>query len=318
MAIVDSLSSPASATQFDANADCHIITTFTNENGKNVQINIRYEAFNDLVMIACRADGPNSLKLQYYDGSTNDVAEVTGVFDTDVEYRVDIYANGSNIVIDVDDVELINETVTHNQAVAKGRITHNLDTNDIELESWPYGEPVEGVDVVQSPLGTLEVTGYEPVVTASADVTVAQSPLGTLEITGFNPVVDVSIGDWEIGAYIYTAIGGVDVNVTLGTLSIIGYGPIVTYPVDVAATFGTLEVTGYDPFVTVPVGVTSGLGTLEIASFNPTVSASLNVLPSLGLLSITGYNPSVTASGGVGVGAGGITRIALRTVHLAH
>jgi hypothetical protein len=139
----------------------------------------------------------------YKDGSTNEVARVDDVFTSIKEYAIDIYATGTNIIVDVDDVEKINETVSHNEAEAGGRIDNTLDTNDIELESWPYGEPADDVEVVQS-------------------------PLGTLEITGFNPSVRVAVGDWEIGAYIYTAIGGVDVNVTLGTLSITGFNPIVT------------------------------------------------------------------------------------------
>lgn len=314
MAIVDSLSSPDTGTDFDANADCHIILVWTNENNTQITTNLRYANAGSKVFVQTQATNPDKLRLRYNDGSAHTVAEVEGVFTSDIEYRVDIYANGTNVKIDVDDVEKINETVTYNATQTGGNITHDLASNDIELESWPYGEPAAGVEVVQSPLGTLEITGYDPVV--AAPINVDQVPLGTLEITGYDPVVSVAVGDWEIGAYIYTAIGGVDVNVGLGTLAITGLDPVVTIPVDVAATLGTLEITGYDPVVTVPVGVTAGLGTLEVAGFSPTVSASLDVTPSLGLLSVTGYNPSVTAFGGTG--SVGIERIAIRTVHMAH
>jgi hypothetical protein len=178
MAIVDSLSSPASQATYDANADCHIIIVWTNEHDKWIQTYFRYDNFNDTVRVSLRADGTNSLILQYKDGSTNDVAEVTGIFTDEIEYRVDIYANGSNIKVDVDDVEKINETLTYNQASTGGRIDHNLDTNDIELESWPYGEPSESINLVPADLD--HKTTF---------------PGG-------------GAGLWEIGAYIYE--GGIE------------------------------------------------------------------------------------------------------------
>jgi hypothetical protein len=51
MAIVDSLSSPADGTTYNANADCHIIVVFTAESGKNVFTHIRYQNPNDTVQI---------------------------------------------------------------------------------------------------------------------------------------------------------------------------------------------------------------------------------------------------------------------------
>lgn len=205
MAIVDSLSSPASGATYNANADCHVFFTFTNENSNYVVVNFRFSSQNSRVWVGCRADvGANPLRLRYNDGSITTVATVDDIFDDDVEVRVDIYANGTNIKVDVDDVEKINETVAYNSTQTGGRVDHTLDTNDIELESWPYGEPSAGVEVTQSPLGTLAVTGYRPVVLAASA--------------------------WEIGAYIYTTVGGVDVNARLGAMSITGYDPVITAP----------------------------------------------------------------------------------------
>jgi hypothetical protein len=67
------------------------------------------------------------------------VDEVTGVFTAEQEYEVEIHATGSSVKVDVDGVNKIDETVTFNQTQTGGRAEHNLATNDLVVESWPYG-----------------------------------------------------------------------------------------------------------------------------------------------------------------------------------
>jgi hypothetical protein len=212
MAIVDSLSSPANNTNYDANADCHIITTWTVEDGKyNTRVRFRYSSDTSCVYIECRADGTNNLYLVYNDGSVNVVDTVTQVFTAEQSYQVDIYANGTNIKVDVDDVNKIDETVSYNETQTGGQIEHNLTTNDIELESWPHGEPSDAVEVTPT--------------------------LGTATVTGNNPTVNAGAA-WEIGAYIHTTVGGVEVNAEAGTLVVIGSNPVVTATASTSARGG--------------------------------------------------------------------------------
>ena len=180
MAIVDSKSSPANGTLFNANADCHIFFTWTNESTKWVSIRFRYASAVSKVYVRCSPDvADDPLLLLYYDGTENEVTRVNGIFTAEQEYRVDIYGNGSNIKIDVDGINKIDETVTYNQTQTGGRVDHNLATNDIELESWPYGEPAGGaIDLVPADLD------HKTSLPGGGD------------------------GLWEIGAYIYD--GGIE------------------------------------------------------------------------------------------------------------
>ena len=159
MAIVDSLSAPDSGTTFSCNADFHIILTWTTEDLKSVIVMPRYANWNSRLEVACRSDAGDRLILYYHDGSPHEVANIEDVFTDAQAYQVDIYGNGTNIKIDVGSVEQINETVTYNATQTGGRIDHNLDTNDIELESWPYGEPTAGIALTATIAAVTKVSG---------------------------------------------------------------------------------------------------------------------------------------------------------------
>ena len=120
--------------------------------------------------------------------------------------------------------------------------------------TWGSISDISGDVVVTPNLGTLTITGYDPVVAVPVNVTPG---LGTLEIASFNPVVTVPV------------------NVTpgLGTLEATGYDPVVTVQVNVAAGLGTLEVTGFNPVVSASLNVTPELGLLSITGYNPSVAA---------------------------------------------
>ena len=179
-ALVDSESSPATLTTYDANADCHVSFTFTNEDTNNVIVAIRYLNPNSQITVECRADiGGNPLRLQYADGTWHEVASVSDIFGTDVEFTVDVYALGSNIRVLVDDSEEINETVTYNQTQTGGRITHTLDTNDLELESYSY--PGSGIVAQSAFTGSLTVT--TPPIALAGTIGAVSDFTGNLTVT---------------------------------------------------------------------------------------------------------------------------------------
>jgi len=199
MAIVDSLSSPDTYTTFDSNANFHIFFTYTGEDNQAVTVTPRYVGFTSKVEVSCNQYGTNDLLLAYNDGTFTEVATVNQVFTSDIEYRVDIYGNGSNIIVEVNGSGLIDETVTYNQAQTGSRIEHSLSTNDIELESWPYGEPSTSTELV------------------IADASLALSADGSGSVDGL----------WDLGAYIYTSgsgivleVGGVDVLLAIANASL--------------------------------------------------------------------------------------------------
>jgi hypothetical protein len=66
--------------------------------------------------------------------------------------------------------------------------------------------------VINIPLGTLTLTGFNPTVVVSNN-TVINVPLGTLTLTGFNPTVVVS--------------NNTVINIPLGTLTLTGFNPTV-------------------------------------------------------------------------------------------
>ena len=149
MAIVDSLSAPANNTAYDCNADFHVFIEWTVEHDTVITVYVRYTSVaNDNVAIHLKSTTTNSLILSYEigGGGIQNVAVVSEVFDTEEAKRVDIYGDGTNIIVEVDTVELINETITQHETVAQGYIAQNLTTNDIELESWPLGEPAAGIE----------------------------------------------------------------------------------------------------------------------------------------------------------------------------
>ena len=201
MAIVDSLSQPANGATFDANADFHIICTWTVQDFTQLIVGFRYDASNDQVQLQSRTDN-DDLVLEYNDGSWHTVATVTDYFTglQGTEVSVDIYGNGSNVKVDVDGVEQINETVTHNATSAGGGIiSHSQSSNDIELESWPYGEPSASTELV------------------IADASLALSADGSGSVDGL----------WDLGAYIHAfgsgiilEVSGVDVLLAIASASL--------------------------------------------------------------------------------------------------
>jgi len=290
MAIVDSLSAPASGTTYSANANCHVFWVWTNENNKVVSTEFRYANPDSKVYVIARVDNAdNQLLLAYHDGSYHLVVGVDDVFVSDIEYRVDIYANGTNIKVDVDDVEKINETVTYNATQTGGRITHGLSTNDIELESWPYGEPVSGTDIAVGNVGNSSIAAVTPVTIAAATAfTVAN--VGNSSIAGYNPNTVIGTGLWEVGAYIYNVIGEIHVNVgNVGDISIRGYTPALK--ADTTFTVGNV-------------------GGVSIASPDPTVTFTQDtIMGNVGAVVISGYAAVITA---ISSAIGGITRIAMK------
>ncbi len=81
-----------------------------------------------------------------------------------------------------------------------------------------------------------------------------QSPLGTMEMTGYSPTVGVATGLWEMGAYIYTTQSGTNINVEpgLGGLEMVGHDPVVgvtDIDVPVFPGYGTMYMEAYNPIV---------------------------------------------------------------------
>lgn len=120
---------------------------------------------------------------------------------------------------------------------------YDVTFDDIVIEGDGIGTDV---DVVQDPVGTLSVTGYDPIVGAGG--TVPQIPSGAVRVAGKSD---------EYGPFVYV---GTQVN----------QSPV-----------GTLVVAGYDPTVEAPEEFTPGTGTLEIAGFDPIVSATSSTLVDL-------------------------------------
>jgi len=314
MAIVDSKSAPASGTNFNCNADCHIIITFTNENLQNVAIYPRYEGVNDKVQITCRADGGNDLRLGYNNGSYQTVRDVAGVFPSDIGYKVDIYCNGTNVVVEVDDVEKINETVTHNETVAQGNITHTLATNDIELESWPYGEPVAGTDIAVTNVGNSSIAAVTPVTIAAATAFTVGN-VGNSSIAGYNPNTTIGTGLWEVGAYIYDVIGEIHVNVgNVGAVGVDGFNP-ATLSADTTFTVGNVggvSIASPDPTITFnQITSVVNVGAVAIAGLAASVLQAIAfTVTNVGRVVIAGLNADVAE--GLSSAASGITRIAMK------
>ena len=150
MAITDSLSSPATNTTFNVNADCHIIVTWTAEATATNQVIIEFRrsSSSNLIKVTLGPswDPDRVIAYRRESDSDNDLSGTTGVLSDGISYRADIYADGDSIITDVDDVEVTNDTESFNQTQTGGMVRHTLDTNDIELESWPLGEPAAGVE----------------------------------------------------------------------------------------------------------------------------------------------------------------------------
>ena len=314
MAIVDSLSSPASQTQYSSNANCHVITTWTNEDNTNVQIKVRFAAWNSFVNVKCDAGGNNDLVLQYYDGGWNTVATVSSVFASDIEYTVDVYANGTNVKVDVDDVEKINETVTYNATQTGGRIDHNLATNDIELESWPYGEPTSGVEFTVGNVGNSSIAALTPVTIAAATAFTVTN-VGNSSIAGYNPNTVIGTGLWEVGAYIYDVIGEIHVNVgNVGDVGVDGFNP-ATLSADTTFTVGNVggvSIAGKNPTVGLPTYINVlNVGAVAIAGFAASVLQAIEfTVSNVGRVVISGLNADVSEA--LSAAASGITRIAMK------
>jgi len=125
-------------------------------------------------------------------------------------------------------------------------------------------------DVTQDPLGTLTVTGYDPVVKINAQIYVGDPFVGDpvqvfpdIQVEGFNP---------------YVAAATENTPSAIGTLEIAGFDPTVTAPVGVAvAPLGELSITGYDPVVTY-INTAVPVGTLTITGYDPTVTASASAV----------------------------------------
>jgi len=245
------------------------------------------------------AEDPNTnFTLTILDQDSNVITNSAGIDTEDTWTRIT-----RSFTTGADDTGIILRVRQNNRAVDT-----NIYVDAFQLETgasasaWVnYVEP--GVEVTQSPLGTLAVAGLDPVVTASTGVT---SGLGTLTVTGARPSVSAGTS-WEVGAYIYTTVGGVDVNAELGTLDITGNDPVVLAVTDVKPGLGTMTVTGNEPVVTASTGVTSGLGTLDITGNDPTVQVNAGLDPGLGTLTVAGHDPTVLAVTDVKPGLGTLT-----------
>ena len=197
MAIVDSLSSPANGTQFDCNTNFHVIMDFTYETGKYIYLDVRWVSGTSKVDIAVYTNG--NAELRYNDGTWHSIDTANGVFTDGVAYNLDVYGNGTAVSVNLGDVEILSGVIDYNLSTARGIIAHTLATNDIELESWPYGEPSASTELV------------------IADASLALSADGSGSVDGL----------WDLGAYIYTSgsgivleVGGVDVLLAIANASL--------------------------------------------------------------------------------------------------
>ena len=169
-----------------------------------------------------------------------------------------------------------------------------------------------GGTTISVPAGSLALTGFAPIVSATANQTIAV-PAGALTLAGFAPTVNVGAnqtisvpaGSLTITGFAPTVNVGVNQNIAVpaGSLSLTGFAPTISTSANqpIAVPVGSLTLTGFAPTVvqTAHQTISVPLGTLVMAGYAPTVSASgsYTISVPLGALVLTGYAPVVNNSG---------------------
>jgi len=175
------------------------------------------------------------------------------------------------------DVSVVDAAISAAGTVGLGSV-EEAKFDDLEITS---SDIVTDVAVTQDPVGTLAVTGYDPVILQGA-----QYPLGTLAVTGYDPVVFTGIN----------VIPARAPGLNAGELKIVSYNPLIAaQPINVYPGLGALSITGYDPVVLAVAAVDQDpVGSVSITGYNPVVAIQ-NIPSPVGSIVITGFNPTVAA-----------------------
>ena len=159
--VIDTLSQPVHGASLDCPADGKIILEYTPEitANKQVAVNFRFVDWDDTVTVDT-GWSTGGIWLKYNDGSWHDVQNVTGILTDGVPTVIEITYDGTSVIVVVDGTERINNTVNYNLSVANGSVSHNLATNDIELESSEYFDSLAAKTATASAELTVPKTYY--------------------------------------------------------------------------------------------------------------------------------------------------------------
>lgn len=131
----DSLSAPGLGAAFDCEADCHIRTSFTVEDGQYYNVLFRYTDSNNYVAVKVSTD--RVLTLEKYVAGAQTVVDTGWTFSDAYSYLLDIVAEGTSVEVYVNGILACSGTISDHATAAQGYTQDDLATNDIELRAYP-------------------------------------------------------------------------------------------------------------------------------------------------------------------------------------